>query len=128
MTRGAALAAARRLLEGIARAVADGAPIPTVPAERVGAREHRAATVSRGTSPLAEETDFAARIMMGSDLTRREREVLDLMSQRYSNPEIADRLYIGTRTVEFHVANVLGKLGAENRRDAAAIAARLGLV
>ena len=63
-----------------------------------------------------------------SDLTSREREVLQLLCQRFSNPEIAERLYIGTRTVEFHVTNIIGKLGAENRREAAAIAARLGLV
>ena len=66
--------------------------------------------------------------MVTVDLTRREQEVLDLLCQRLSNPEIADRLYIGTRTVEFHVTNVIGKLGAENRREAAAIAVRLGLV
>lgn len=63
-----------------------------------------------------------------SDLTPREREVLHLLCQRFSNPEIGERLYIGTRTVEFHVTNIIGKLGAENRREAAAIAARLGLV
>jgi non-specific serine/threonine protein kinase len=62
------------------------------------------------------------------DLTQREQEVLDLLSRRLSNQEIADQLYIGARTVEFHVANIIGKLGAENRREAAAIAARLGLV
>jgi predicted ATPase/DNA-binding CsgD family transcriptional regulator len=62
------------------------------------------------------------------DLTRREREVLDLLAQRLSDAEIADRLYIGIRTVEFHVANILSKLGVENRRDATAIAVRAGLV
>jgi DNA-binding NarL/FixJ family response regulator len=64
----------------------------------------------------------------GSDLTLREQEVLHLLCQRLSNPEIAEQLYIGTRTVEFHVTNIIGKLGAENRRDAAAIATRLGFV
>ena len=61
-------------------------------------------------------------------LSLREREVLDLLCQRFSNPEIADQLYIGTRTVEFHVANIIGKLGAANRCDAAALAAWLRLI
>ncbi len=58
-------------------------------------------------------------------LTRRERDVLTLLGQRLSDPEIAARLYIGTRTVESHVSRILGKLGVANRRDAAAVAARL---
>ncbi|HET8644645.1 MAG TPA: tetratricopeptide repeat protein, partial [Vicinamibacteria bacterium] len=64
----------------------------------------------------------------GVDLTRREREVLRLLQQRLSDAEIAARLSIGVRTVEFHVANILGKLGAGNRRDAVAIAARSELL
>jgi non-specific serine/threonine protein kinase len=62
------------------------------------------------------------------DLTRREQEVLALMCQRLTDPEIAERLFISPRTASGHVANVLGKLGAANRRDAAALAARHGLV
>jgi DNA-binding CsgD family transcriptional regulator len=61
-------------------------------------------------------------------LTPREREVLRLMCLRLTDPEIAARLCIGTRTVESHVASILAKLSAANRREAAAAAAFLGLV
>ena len=58
-------------------------------------------------------------------LTARELEVLRLLAQRYSNPEIADRLCVGTRTVQTHVSHIFQKLGVSNRRDAAAAAKRL---
>lgn len=62
------------------------------------------------------------------DLTRREHEVLALVCQRLTDPEIAARLFISPRTASSHVSNVLGKLGAANRREAAGIAARERLV
>jgi non-specific serine/threonine protein kinase len=60
-------------------------------------------------------------------LSRREREVLALLAQRYTDPEIATQLSVSPRTVNGHVAGVFNKLGVSNRREAAALAARHGL-
>jgi len=62
------------------------------------------------------------------NLTRRELDVLQLLGLRMTNQEIAAHLFIGRSTVATHVSNVLAKLGAPNRRAAAAIAARHGLI
>jgi predicted ATPase/DNA-binding CsgD family transcriptional regulator len=61
-------------------------------------------------------------------LTPREREVLRLLAQRWTDPEIADQLFLSPRTVQSHVASIFNKLGVANRREAAALAARRGLV
>ena len=61
-------------------------------------------------------------------LTRREQEILVLLCQRYTDPEIAERLFLSPRTASKHVGNILGKLGVTSRREAAAFAARHGLV
>ena len=54
-----------------------------------------------------------------STLTAREAEVFSLLQRRLTNAEIADELYISVRTAETHVASVLRKLGADNRRAVA---------
>ena len=60
-------------------------------------------------------------------LTPREAEVLRLLAARLTDREIAEALFISPKTAGFHVANILGKLGVANRREAAALAAREGL-
>lgn len=60
-------------------------------------------------------------------LTVRELEVLELLAQGLSNPDIGSRLFISPRTASVHVSNILGKLGVSSRVEAATLALRLGL-
>jgi DNA-binding CsgD family transcriptional regulator len=71
-------------------------------------------------SPAAHQREIPAPVANDFELTRRERQVLGLLCQRLTDAEIAERFFLSQRTVEHHVARVLGKLGAANRRDAAA--------
>lgn len=64
----------------------------------------------------------------GHDLTKREREVLDLMAMGLSNPEIAQRLTIGLSTVKTHVSSILSKLEVSSRLEAVALAHEHDLV
>jgi DNA-binding NarL/FixJ family response regulator len=61
-------------------------------------------------------------------LTPREEEVLRLLVDGLSNKTIAGRLRISDQTVKFHVASIVGKLGATNRTAAVRLAIRRGLV
>jgi DNA-binding NarL/FixJ family response regulator len=61
-------------------------------------------------------------------LTRREREVLQMLAAGLANKEIAARLAISDHTVKFHVASILGKLGASTRTEAVSAGIRRGLV
>ncbi|WP_165820978.1 helix-turn-helix transcriptional regulator [Nocardioides gansuensis] len=61
-------------------------------------------------------------------LTPRESEILALVAEGRTNGEIGKQLFISTKTVSVHVSNILGKLGAASRTEAAAIARRRGLL
>jgi len=61
-------------------------------------------------------------------LTEREREILALVADGMANKAIGARLGITERTVKYHVTEILGRLGADNRAQAVAIANRRGLL
>ncbi len=67
-------------------------------------------------------------LLEGSPLTRRELEILQLVVQGYSNNAIAQELFISLGTVKTHVRNILNKLHADDRTQAAVLALRSGLV
>jgi DNA-binding NarL/FixJ family response regulator len=62
------------------------------------------------------------------DLTSRELEVLQLIRDGFKNKQIADQLSISENTVNFHIKNIVDKLGANDRTHAVTIAARRGLL
>jgi len=106
--------------------------------EEAAQQWHLAAKVATrvGARPLRQALDDLARRARIGDaphhtheagLTTREREVLRLLAAGRSNREIAAVLYIAPKTASVHVSNILAKLNANSRTEAAAIAHREGL-
>lgn len=93
-----------------------------VAAREAMARERRAAGL--GVPPRPRSATRAN----PHQLTRRELEILGLLTRGLTNPQIAHRLYLSERTVAHHVSAVLQKLGQPNRSAAAATAVRHGIV
>jgi NarL family two-component system response regulator LiaR len=84
-----------------------------------------ASTVEKEAPPVVSTT--AAADPGEGDLTEREREVLGLIAKGLNNREIAEKMVISEKTVKTHVSNVLGKLGVEDRTQAAIWALKHGL-
>jgi len=61
-------------------------------------------------------------------LTKREKEILTLVVEGLSNKEIAKRLFLSNSTIQFHVSNILSKLGVSKRTEAAYLALKQKLV
>jgi DNA-binding CsgD family transcriptional regulator len=94
-------------------AEAAGLALPCREAERVGRRANIAPGRAVAAPPFG--------------LTPREQEVLRLLAEGRSNPEIGRALFISRKTASAHVSNILAKLNVRSRGEAAAIAHRTGL-
>ncbi|MBO9522006.1 MAG: AAA family ATPase [Nocardioidaceae bacterium] len=117
----AVLAAAGEQAE--ARALADAA---RATAKKLGAEP--VLDELRGVVPTARPRSSAGSTPASVTLTARESEILKLVADGRTNGEIGKQLFIATKTVSVHVSNILAKLGASGRTEAAAIARRQGLI
>jgi NarL family two-component system response regulator LiaR len=119
------------LVQNALRAGAIGYLLKDVSADEL-AEAIRAAHAGRPTlAPEATQALVRAAahpFKLGYDLTKREREVLPLLIEGLNNGEIAELLTVSPATVRFHVSNILSKLGAANRAEAAALAVKHKLI
>ena len=107
-----------RLPEGIDELLAEDGLAPAAPITGGGTPSALVRGVV-GEAPAPRSDTFG--------LSRREHEVLALISEGRTNREIGERLFISQKTVGVHVGNILAKLGVSGRVEAAAVAIRLGL-
>ncbi len=122
------IAQARVRLAGVLRAAGDpagarvAADLAREAAHAMKAEPLLAELVAQGSAPAPATASSPA------VLTPREAEVLALVAEGRSNGEIGKQLFISTKTVSVHVSNVLAKLDAASRTEAAAVARRRGLL
>ena len=83
------------------------------------------ATEPEQTDPLKTQVPKSDLI---EPLSERELEVLQLIAEGLTNPEIAAKLFLSLNTVKVHTRNIYGKIGAHHRAQAVAQAQRLGLL
>jgi DNA-binding CsgD family transcriptional regulator/tetratricopeptide (TPR) repeat protein len=107
--------------------VANGEPI-AMRAQGDGSGATSTTDASNGIAEAFAPEDRGKRSKEAFGLSRRELEVLALIAEGRTNREIGERLFISQKTVGVHVGNILSKLGASGRVEAAMVAIRLQLV
>lgn len=80
--------------------------------------------LSNGKQQSDNESEFA----LLDPLTEREIEILNLVAEGFSNPEIAKLLRVSRNTIKFHVSSIIGKLGASSRTEAVTLGLKRGLI
>ena len=118
------------LVQGALQAGAIGYLMKNVTARDLAAAIRSAHAGKMTLSPEAAQTlvQSKAQAQEFEDLTEREKEVLKLMVDGLNNAEIAERLVVSLSTVKYHISNILGKLGVENRVSAVTLAIQKKLV
>ncbi len=114
------------------RAGAAGYLVKDCSFEEVAATVRQAMSLDTDVSPLlAERLLSAARdlaVEEDSVVSKREIEVLQLIADGCSTPEVAEQLYISQKTVKNHLASIYAKLDARDRTQAVLLAVRMGIV
>ena len=85
-------------------------------------------TIPHPQGPTPTSATPAAASAPGESLTTREIEVLRLLAQDLSNPQIAERLVVSRRTVDAHLRSIYDKLGVKSRDAAIRVAREQGLI
>mgnify|MGYP001132779936 CR=1 FL=1 len=121
----------RELVEGAMEAGAIGYLLKNVSADELAeaireAHAGRPTLAPEAAQALIQATRRPPKI--GFDLTERELEVLTLLAEGLSNPEIAERLVVSRSTAKFHVSSILSKLGVSSRTEAVSVALQNNLV
>jgi two-component system, NarL family, response regulator LiaR len=121
----------KEYVEGALKAGASGYLLKNVSGEELINAIRKAVAGQSSLSPEAAQVlikEFGKPPEPGQDLTDREKEILAFVVKGLSNNEIAQQSFISEATVKFHVSNILSKLGAGSRTEAAALAVKLHLV
>ncbi len=128
MTMAAGAADGARIRPGLAGRGMPGQGEPIASRDRVDAVPNEPSGPDSGGIAAAFAPDDGAKKKQAFGLSRREIEVLALIAEGRTNREIGERLFISQKTVGVHVGNILAKLGASGRVEAAMVAIRLELV